>query len=743
MDSMIQLLRGARPMIALPVLLFFASIAAAQSTPQVDDDVILEISLASKTQKAFRIGETIPLNVSFRTQIRNHYELNMAQYDRSGRMSYERFVISPAEGAVDPLPAYTSSMGGITNHQYLKSEAWVIGLNLNEWIRFERPGEYRLRVFSNRVGIHSPDSLFGAPVTARSNEIRIDIIAATPEWQKQMLDDAVKTLEAPRLSRPGMILDDNGSRRKAAETLRFLGTAGAVKEMVKRLRADDPDGLQFVYQLGIISSSQREAASNAVDDALADPDRPIDGSFLYIMRALDDASPKDWKLARRVALERLLGVLPNKRGKALTISLGSAVSEAWDGQDLPKELMDRLVNQLFAAFDQLPLNEQNILLDSRWEKIKSPALVPLLKRRAELFQDFPEMRESKAYDSLQLSASALLRWYEMDPDGARPAIINEIMRPRPRYNARVLGVLPDETLPEVDAALAEHFLASEDLDAGDNLASLIERYASEAILPQIVEKLDGHNGRWACAIQEPILAYVLRVNPAIARPRIEKAVAARGKEYSACNRALFSAVAPLHYDPILEELAIRSLNDPDPEVAISAAAMLGRHGSPAAESALWERYGSWCARWAGHESQLKASTIDGLGEGFYQRALGETLMRALATGQSWLSDKAYLQRLSRLTTVPTIREELERDLKAWDGPAFSIDVQITSRYFSGRVAQYELQSMDNLKNKLGQFPSGSKFVFGNGPGASPAVDRSIAEVRDFLKSQGMVVDELK
>jgi hypothetical protein len=139
---------------------------------------------------------------------------------------------------------------------------------------------------------------------------------------------------------------------------------------------------------------------------------------------------------QRAALERLLGVLPNKRGKALTISLSSVVSEAWEGQELPKELMDRLVNQLIAAFDQLPLNEQNILLDTRWEKIKSPALVPLLKRRAELFQDFPEMRQGKAPDSLRLSASALLHWYEMDPNGARPAIINEIMRPRPRYNAR-------------------------------------------------------------------------------------------------------------------------------------------------------------------------------------------------------------------------------------------------------------------------------------------------------------------
>src|SRR5580765_8370452 len=117
MGSMTQLLHRARLMIALPLLLLFASIAAGQSTPQIDDNVILEISI-DKSQQAFRIGEVIPLKVSFKTQIRNHYQLNMAQYDRSGRMSYERFVVSPAEGAVDPLPTHTTSFGGATNYQY-------------------------------------------------------------------------------------------------------------------------------------------------------------------------------------------------------------------------------------------------------------------------------------------------------------------------------------------------------------------------------------------------------------------------------------------------------------------------------------------------------------------------------------------------------------------------------------------------------------------------------------------------
>jgi hypothetical protein len=178
-----------------------------------------------------------------------------------------------------------------------------------------------------------------------------------------------------------------------------------------------------------------------------------------------------------------------------------------------------------------------------------------------------------------LSAIALRRWYELDPAGARPAIIAEITRPRPRYSAKVLGILPDKTLPEVDLALAENLARSHDHDASSNLASLIARYASDTILSQVTHELDPRIGKWGCAIQNPLLAYVLRVNPAAARPRIEQAIAARDKNVSACNTELFQQISEIYYDPTIEEIGIRSLDDPDPEVAMTAATMLGKFGS--------------------------------------------------------------------------------------------------------------------------------------------------------------------
>ncbi|HXQ72193.1 MAG TPA: hypothetical protein VN844_16980, partial [Pyrinomonadaceae bacterium] len=159
----------------------------AQSAPPVDPQITLKVSVASN-QREFRIGETIPLQLSFSSTVKERYQLNMAQYDRSGRMNYERFDVSPAQGAVDPLPGHTGSMGGLTSFRFLSAEPWTIKLNLNEWVRFTQPGEYRLRIVSDRLLTHDPTNQFGvSPVAARSNEITLKIVAADPVWQKQVL----------------------------------------------------------------------------------------------------------------------------------------------------------------------------------------------------------------------------------------------------------------------------------------------------------------------------------------------------------------------------------------------------------------------------------------------------------------------------------------------------------------------------------------------------------------------------
>jgi hypothetical protein len=737
----------------LPLLILLLVVAAgnsySQSTTTPDSNVVLKVSLAT-SQREFHMGETIPLRLAFSGSGGNRYQVNMAQYDRSGRMSYEHFTLTPAEGVVDPLPTFTSSLGGLTTHKLLTLEPWTLNLNLNELIRFTQPGDYRLVVSSNRVEVRDPSHPLGAtPVNARANEIALKIIPADRAWQSRVLREAVAVLDAPAPAKHPEREKYTASRRQAIETLRFLGSAGATRELARRMRDEDSDGLDYLCMLGLISSPEREAARDALEEALADPDRAIGGSFLYALQMINSepgAGNTNWQTERQRAFEKLVAALPAKRGKTLSISLSAAVSEAWNGNVLPRQATDKLVNQLLSMFDQLSVNEQNQLLEYNWDKIGGAAMLPILRRYAQAYRDFPLMAESRASDSLQLSATALQRWYELDPAAARPAIITEIKRPRPRYDAKVLGMLPDRTLPEVDFALAEHFTTRRDLEGSANLASLIARYATEAILPQVTEKLDSRIGKWACDIQNPILAYLLRVNPAQAQPRIEQAVDARGKTFSGCNHGLFQSISEIHYDPVLEETAIRALDDPDPEVAMTAATMLGKFGSAAAESALWQRYASWNARWAGHESEFDRMSAEGLDDQTYQLGLGDNLTQALATGKSWLTDKGKLQRLADLTKVRRLHQQhLDRYLKLWEEEPFTIEVsRDSSPYpFHATVAQYEFQSLAALKEKLIQFPAGTKFLLFAPFGDSPATDESFADLREFLSSQGMVVVEPK
>src|SRR5260370_23898287 len=66
---------------------------------------VLDVRTASG-QSTFRIGERIPLELSFSASEDKRYEITLASYDRSGRMSYEDFGVSPETGWVDPLADY-------------------------------------------------------------------------------------------------------------------------------------------------------------------------------------------------------------------------------------------------------------------------------------------------------------------------------------------------------------------------------------------------------------------------------------------------------------------------------------------------------------------------------------------------------------------------------------------------------------------------------------------------------------
>ncbi len=698
----------------------------------------------STNSKVFRCGQVIPLDLSFTSTTPDRYVINQARYDRSGRMEYERFIVTPKEGTRDPLQLYFGSIGGwlgggLTGFKFLSPSATLIKLNLNEWVTFEKPGIYEVRVISRRVNdIRAGQNSYGSPIELQSNTIELKIIAASVAWQKAELAEIVEVLDRPTAAG---VSSDNANYSAALTALRYLGSKEAARELARHLRGDNSN-TDWQCMFGLIGSPHREAGLQEMNNLLEDPEFPVTGMFLDTMAILQldpSENPQSLRQQRQENLQAFRQTLAQdislKTGKALAVSLDALMSGP-GGE--PSAGGHQMLAQLVRVFPQLPVNKQTEWLQYRWNEIKGPNWIPVLRSIASRYQDFPEFRESHAYESLQLTGEALLRWYQLDPQGARPAILAEIKRPKPRYNARILGILPDKTLPGEEQAIAENFAASDSLDGQGNLGSLLFRYADASVLPIVLPEVETLVGKWACTPQEEALAYILKVDPVTARPLIQRAIEARGPNKNACRHMVFTDIGMLQTSPILENLAIRSLDDPDPEVVGNAAEYLGLYGSANAEQALWDRYENWSRNWSGHESELRF--IPGKeNPDVWAAGLGQNLAHALASGVGWLADAPKLRRIEALGVGPNIRQEMERDIQAWRQQPLAINyIDSVPPTFS--IAQYQLPSLKALKTKLAEFPRGTSFFLPL-PGANATADelRSDRQILNLAKEDGFTV----
>jgi hypothetical protein len=609
----------------------------------------------------------------------------------------------------------------------------------------ERPGTYHLRVVSHRVGDHaiSDDAFGGEPLPVTSNSIELKIVAPDADWQAAQLADIRQALNRE----PPPSVNARDEFRQAALTgLRYLGAEEAARELARRLRGEDNNG-DFECMFGLIGSAHRAAGLEEMNRLFDNPDFPVTQSFLTTMAILpldpgDSPESLQAKMEtnRKALDERHMNVILHKRGKALAICMDAALSN--DNTKMPEGAEKRFIPELVGAFSSLSTGQQAFWLQYRWNAIKDPRWIPLLRTAAQQYKDYPELREMSAYQSLEVTGAALKRWYELDPEGARDAVIKEIIRPKPRYNAYDLGFLPDKTLPEVEQKLAQHFLSTDNYEIEGNIASLIFRYAASDVWPGVASKVTEIVGTWACDPQDAMLAYALRVDPGIAAPLIERAVAARGHEDNACRHGLFSEIGKLWTDPVLEELAIKRLADTDPEVAQDAATYLGEYGSANAEQPLWDRYDTWSKQWSGREKELR-DVFGGENPNAGQEMFGENLVRALTSGIGWLSDEIKLSRAKQLAAGESILRIVENAESAWSRRPIAIACLgsgMPGAPYSFVLAQYQLHFTDALKTKLSEFPRGTKMVwYPANCASSTGFEHGFSEISQVATENGIVL----
>ncbi len=162
----------------------------------------------SLPKTVFYMGETIPLQLAFTSSM-------PGAYSAAGIGRLETYNIDPADGTEDPLRGLPGEGGGVLNGMFdgpvmLSAKPFTFERILNEWVRFTRPGTYRVAVVSHRV----------SPLREiASNTLAIEVLPAPAEWVAEQIAAAVKILEASDAT--------FDARQRASRTLRFLYTPEA------------------------------------------------------------------------------------------------------------------------------------------------------------------------------------------------------------------------------------------------------------------------------------------------------------------------------------------------------------------------------------------------------------------------------------------------------------------------------------------------------------------------------------
>jgi hypothetical protein len=708
------------------------------------DGLIFTISLGDKAQ--FHMGELIPIELRFSSTRLAALKAEMRNYDRSGRLNgIDDFVVSPADGVVDPLADvdFFGIGGGISMiPPVLGPKPAVVSLTLTDYRRFDQPGKYRLFVASNRVFSvgQSGASMFGSPTTATSEIVEFEILPFDAAWSSQKLNDIVARLGST----------NEEARRQAGQELRFLDTPDAIRLIVTRFGEGSMENWHN-FHYGLLGSRHRELVIKEMQRQIDSPSGAVSSWFLRELSTLMFAQTKPAPLppyvqgdkakileysnvqkGRETTLkqindanwQRLNRAVAQKTGKARALSLQALLELLPTGAKVPVSTSRAVLSTFF----DLPAEQQNQILQSNWSAIRQPAALPVLRKL--LARPTPAFHDD--YSSSQWFGLLLTRLRQLSPDEGRKAIINEIEYSKPRAKIEILGSLPDAMLPSLDDVLIKRLEQSRDFTDGLIHAQLIERYASPRIAPRVkafFEKLP--NGNWPYAAGYALLAFLLRADPPYGLAAIKKMFAhpENGNAYE-----VLTGVASLHTDAAFEQFIIAQLQNPQASVVRDAATALGQSGSSSAEEVLWTRLRQF-------QRGVAAQSVTSHRMTEAQKSVEESLWKALATMPGPTLHRDKMQKLHDLVSDKWARQQIEEIIKYSDPGAPPIGFSalgFESMYHLGKNPRPLFASFESLTRKLSQFPRGTTFRFEEDAASSPQDNAAVRQqLTKWLQSRGM------
>lgn len=320
-------------------------------------------------------------------------------------------------------------------------------------------------------------------------------------------------------------------------------------------------------------------------------------------------------------------------------------------------------------------------------------------------------------------------------------------------------------MPAVEQQIAANFLALvpkyNQGYGGDykltRSATLLQRYATGRVLPAVLPAIDANLSKWHCSVQFPVLAYLLKVSPKEASPRVAEALASANHSDCVTNTFLTS-IGFLQPSSVLDRFALEQVDLGKSPLARDGADYLRRYGSKEMKAAVWEHLRRWSERLktSGVDARLQTGKITP--EESEYLALLANLTEAYVAAQAWVLTPEEAEAFRKLVGEKrnesavcrfhcgdllsvgahkgqfAIYSRANNNTDRVDSPLEYLNSKQRLRY---SVNQYRCANMKALKDKLLQFPAGSEFVFAYD--FTPRDRDEIVEISDFLREHGYKV----
>jgi hypothetical protein len=382
----------------------------------------------------------------------------------------------------------------------------------------------------------------------------------------------------------------------------------------------------------------------------------------------------------------------DSRAQAVYALMSYGRSRAWSEPYRPAWL-PKVRREVLQSLRSLPLPREQEYLTQDWGVLRGPeAIAPL-----EALLDLPAPRG--AYDAADVWRMAVKRLHEVDSPKAEARLIAELRQPDTRLDAATAALLPPGSIAERTPALIDA-LAEAQRTGGDwhRIMDLLARYGSPKALGRMKAIYESQTEH----CQPELLAYFLRVDPDYADRILHERPWDMHADPPPCANRWFGTTARIDMAPALEKFAVAYLMHSNVETKMQAAQALGKFGSKAAEAPLWNTLRYFHDWWKDRRAQIKEQPQN--------QYLEVELRNALARARNWLADEADLRTLAALCISDRCAMETDRDLQTWRAPML-VDVAAGWDGFRAAVAQYPgLASVEELENKLAQFPRGSRFL---------------------------------